>query len=166
MTLRLPSEGDIIRGIGRVVKVVTPQPIQPPDVYIVDEKQFEIVVMSGKMKVDSGPTYNNLYRDTFASALEAAKDMARHPKWNIPQSGFHVELRETIQQSRYQSTPCHDRKHFWDERYQCLTPSSHYVSTEHDVTRVLWASNWPGGIDAEALPSPECRWWDDGRDDR
>ena len=98
---RLPVVGDIVRSKGRLIKVFTPPPIQPPKEYIFEDVSYEIVVMNGEHLIHTVSKLGNLYSDSITRAIEDAKKVAINKRWNIPQSGMRVDLIEIIERTRY-----------------------------------------------------------------
>lgn len=153
---RLPVVGDILRSRGRLVEIIVPPPVQPPTQYVFHDVEFKIVLMSGEQQIKEFTTYNNLYKDCIDSCLISAKSVLSDPKWNIPNSGFHVEIVETI----YSDRRCvlencrplgGDIRDPDFVRFEGRSYGGGEVSK-----RVIWSSKDP---DANPTPSPEFAWW-------
>lgn len=159
---RLPILGETVRSLGTLVQIITPPPIQPPDVFIFEDKSFELNIMNGDYMIERSVTLNNLYRNNFDEAVMEARRIATNPKWGIPKSGYRVEVVEVITQSRHQADQ--DRPEdglFYDERCRRMTSCTVYglPRLAEERRRVLWATDWPD--DKPPLPSTECVWWND-----
>lgn len=162
---RLPVVGDIVRSKGRLIEVVTPPPIQPPNEYIFEDVSYEIVIMNGGHLIDTESTLANLYSDSITRAVEEAKRVTLNKRWNIPQSGMRVDLIEIIQRTRYVVNQVylglHDSGEFYDRDIMPMTyHKDHSYGLGEPARRVIWTStNW----DAHPAPQPQYAWWNEPR---
>lgn len=162
---RLPIVGDIVRSKGRLVEIVTPPPIQPPQEYIFEDVSYEIVIMNGESMIARGPKFNNLYSDSSESALGEAQRAAKDKKWNIPQSGMRVEVIEIIERTCYVVNQTYLRSYESGEFYDReIMPMAYHKNRScglgEPTRRVIWSStDW----DANPEPNPKYSWWNEPR---